>query len=380
MSNFEVLSIDVDDRLRAVCVTVRATYDWYLTATRGAEDNLSIQRKIIGGRKSYQTLRADLVRGCVLPPIVLATMSAKVPSSLSYKAIGSTKRRSKSSISKLSAALVKTTDFYIVDGLQRTNALRQVCDELEEPGKAEFLARALRLEIWLDISFGALAYRMLLLNAGQRPMSIPHQVEILSEKLAKDLSDILGLTIFTRNDGRRRVQPGQFALSRVAQAFQAWLQGQPNLDIRNTVMEQLLAESAIETLGHSLSGPARTEDRDAFHDFFKWLVQLDHAIGEEHREFLGNDTVLQGVAAAFGSVTRKADHQAKAKKAAAKMLSSQKKGDSLRIEMFDQLRRGIDPKRQNVGDATRQMVYRAFEEYLRSGGEKEMAECWQLGA
>lgn len=387
MSEFEILSVDTDDRLHAVCITGRANYSWYLAATEGAEYNLNIQRKIIAGRKSYQTLRADLARGCILPPIVLATKNVKAPTRLSYKQVKEAPKLNSRTTNVLAKSIseAKEANFYIVDGLQRTNALRQVRESLSGQERANFLRREIRLEIWLNITFGALAYRMLLLNAGQRPMSIAHQVEILSSKLAEDLGDIKGADISLKVDSRRRVQAGQFALFRVSQAFQAWLQGQPTVDVRNTVMEQLLAESAIETLGESLSGPASNNDRDAFHEFFEWIVKLDHAIDDSHREFLGNETVLQGIAAAFGSVTRKREHRAKAQKAAERLLADQRKAfkkgqDALAIELFEELRSGIDAKRQNVGDATRQMVFRAFEEYLRSGGSKKMEECWKYGA
>lgn len=387
MAEFEILTIDTDDRLNAVCITGRATYDWYLKATNGAEDNLTIQRKIIAGRKSYQTLRKDLARGCILPPIVLATRNVDAPSRLEYRRVKRNPKINRTTTNSLATSIgkAKQSNFYIVDGLQRTNALRQVHEDLEAEEKIKFLQRQIRLEIWLNISFGALAYRMLLLNAGQRPMSIAHQVEILSSKLAEDLSDIEGVDISRKVESRRRVRAGQFALSRVSQAFQAWLQGQPTVDVRNTVMEQLLAESAIETLGQSLSGPTSAKNRDAFHEFFEWIVQLDYVIADTHREFLGNETVLQGIAAAFGSVTRKREHETRAKKAAARLLANQKKSyekdqDALAIDLFDELRGGIDAKRQNVGDATRQMVFRAFEEYLRSGGSKKMEECWKYGA
>ena len=70
--NVEALAIDRDDRLRSYCVTAKCSYRDFLWLTAGAERNLEIQRSIIKGTKAYATLRSDLKRGCVLPPIVLA--------------------------------------------------------------------------------------------------------------------------------------------------------------------------------------------------------------------------------------------------------------------------------------------------------------------
>jgi hypothetical protein len=138
---------------------------------------------------------------------------------------------------------VQPNNVYIIDGLQRTNAVLQASEELSPSAKIQFLANRIRFEIWVNIPFGALAYRTLLLNAGQKPMSIKHQVEILSMKLSEELASIEGIEILTALEARRRTKKGQFNLAPLAQAFQAWLQGQPNIDLRNLVMEQLLADS-----------------------------------------------------------------------------------------------------------------------------------------
>jgi len=58
-----------------------------LNVTTGAEDNLRIQRAIIGGSKAYQTLRSDLKRGCILPPLVLAVSSIDLPTGLTREAL-----------------------------------------------------------------------------------------------------------------------------------------------------------------------------------------------------------------------------------------------------------------------------------------------------
>src|SRR5207248_54821 len=113
---------------------------------------------------------------------------------------------------------------YIIDGLQRTNALRETRDDLQGAERDDFMRRPLRAEIWLNIPFSAIAYRMLLLNAGQKPMSIKHQVEVLSTQLSADLRDIPHLRIQSSLGAERRTQAGDFTLAKLSQAFQAWLQ------------------------------------------------------------------------------------------------------------------------------------------------------------
>jgi hypothetical protein len=370
-------TIDRDDRLNSYCVTAKCTYRDFLSLTAGAEGNLVIQRAIIKGSKAYATLRRDLKRGCVLPPVVLAaTLALNEPIEDIYQ---------HADLAGMAMQLSELTppQIYIIDGLQRTNAIRQTANELEGPGLEEFLDRPLRLEIWLNIPFGAIAYRMLLLNAGQRPMSVKHQVEVLSSKLIDDLSDIPNLDIFRVADTRRRAQPGQFPLAKLAQAFQAWLQGQPNLDLRNTVMEELLAESAIEVLGNSVGEgiPGNAND-DGFNKFITWVVDLDVALGPDNIQFLANETVLLGISAAVGALERSEILSKRVWPALDALLDSVRlRGSSaIGLATFDTVKQGIDSSKLNVGVATRELVFTAFKEYIRGAAETPMDECWLVGA
>lgn len=374
--NIEALSIDRDDRLRNYCVTARCTYRDFMTLTEGAEENLDIQRSIIKGTKAYATLRSDLKRGCILPPIVLA---------VSVQLMTDVGAGANVDLAQLSTDLSSVTSdgVYVIDGLQRTNAIRQTARELEGEELDIFLGRLLRVEMWLNIPFGAIAYRMLLLNAGQRPMSVKHQVEVLSSKLVDDLAGIPNLDIFRVLESRRRTQPGQFPLAKIAQAFQAWLQGQPNLDLRNTVMEELLAESAIEVLGQTVPVGANSQNQDGFHRYAGWLVQMDIALGVEKISFLGNETVLLGLSAAVGAMERNDSLAKRVWPALNKLLtevSNNQAADPIAFAIFEKLRQGIDSSKVNVGQATREMVFNAVKEYIRGAGDTPMHECWQIGA
>jgi len=374
---FKAVCIDYDGRIKASCVTAQVTYEWFLNAVRGSEANLEIQRGVIGGRKAYATLRQDLKSGCVLPPIVLAEAGATT----AVVVDGVEK-----SLEVLSAELgaIQGDSIYIIDGLQRTNAIRRTVEELKHDPDAlqEFMQRKVRVEMWLGATFGAIAYRMLLLNAGQRPMSMRHQIEVLSSRLGQSLSDIPGIDIFTVGDSRRRANPGQFQLAKLAQAFQAWLQGKPNVDVRNVVMEELLAEGAIETLGYALDDADPTGN-DGFHRLMSWIVNMDRYLGRENLTFLGNETVLQGVAAAVGGSERHEKISDRVWSSMDELSDSCSKGNAaevLGVELFNQLRTSFDVGKVNVGSATRELVYGAFQELFFSGGLRSMRECWEIAA
>lgn len=380
----QILSIEYDARLKATCVSASANFSWYLEKVQGADDNLTIQRGIIGGTKSYATLRADLKRGCLLPPIVIAAkalnLSPEVNSALNEGRIGEI-----DPLVILNAVTqVTPQNVYIIDGLQRTNAIRQTLDDITDPvERASFLGRNTRLEIWLEIPFSALAYRMLVLNAGQKPMSIKHQIEILSMKLQEELSPIDGIDIFSSLEPRRRTRGGQFQLAKLAQAFQAWLQGQPNIDLRNAVMEQMLADTAIETLGASLESEGPQIANDGFHRLVQWMVSIDLVMPEDTNSFFGNETVLLGLAAAVGSSERNPQLKERVWNCLQALLDKYQQNagvDHLAVRQFDELRKGIDVSTRNVGQATRDMVFRAFQEHFFSNGIKPMTDCWTFAA
>lgn len=372
---FNAIGIDYDGRINAWCITAQCTYEWFLNAVRGTDENLEIQRTVIRGKKAYATLREDLKRGCVLPPIVLAEAGREISAVLN----GVPK-----DLSQLSDELrsVDSESVYIIDGLQRTNAIRQTVTELEGQERTNFLAGKLRVEFWLGATFGAIAYRMLLLNAGQRPMSMKHQIEVLSSRLRQALADIGGIEVFTVGDVRRRTRPGQFQLAKLSQAFQAWLQGQPNVDVRNVVMEELLSEGAIETLGGSVGG-AQGGDQSGFKRLVQWIVSVDNLLGVEHIQFFGNETVLQGFCAAVGGSERHAKISDRVWPSLDALLEEARASgasQALAVEDFNSLRTGFDVSKVNVGSATRELVFGAFQELFFSGGLRSMRECWQFAA
>ena len=380
---FEVVGIDFDNRINSFMVSARADYEWYLEKTEGSEENLAIQRDIIKGSKPYKNLRADLKLGCILPTIVLAVRQIEASVLEKYDPENGFMKASRDDLNKLESAIAATTPAHvdIVDGLQRTNALRQTLEELERSERPVFLHRSLRLEIWVNIEFFPLAYRMLLLNAGQRPMSMKHQIDILSGSLATDLQDLPEIEIFRLKDHKRRIRPGQFHLSTLAQAFQAWMQRSPNVDRTNLVVETMVIDEALDSLGIDLSGENGNQ-RDGFRQFVGWLLRLDQALGEEHNRFFANDTVVLGFAAAIGFAHKNETLQDRLSSAMEKLIRAVEKGgeDPLGVMTFEQIRRSVDTKRSNVGEATRGLVFRAVREFIMQDGTSPMVECWTQSA
>jgi len=379
----EVIGIDYDSRIKNFMVSARADYEWYLQKTRGSEENLEIQRDIIRGSKPYKNLRDDLKLGCILPTIVLAVHNIDDSVTRHYDPGNGFIKAERAHLNALESLIstIEPTRVDIVDGLQRTNALRQTFELLGEEEKAIFLRRSLRLEIWINIPFFPLAYRMLLLNAGQRPMSMKHQIDILSGGLANDLQDLEGIEILRQKDHRRRVRPGQFHLSTLAQAFQAWMQRSPNVDRTNIVVETMVVDEALESLGIDLSSNDGNQ-RDGFRQFVDWILKLDRGLGEAQNRFFGNDTVILGFAAAIGFAHKSEVLQERLPRSMQKLISNIESGeaDPLGVQTFEEIRRSVDTKRSNVGEATRGLVFRAVREFIMQDGTCPMVDCWTQSA
>ena len=381
---FEVVGLDYDQRIRCFMVSARADYEWYLNKTSGSEENLEIQRDIIKGTKAYRTLRADLKLGCILPTIVLAARNIDDSPTRNYDVGNLFIEANPRDLRRLQTSIDEATpaDIDIIDGLQRTNALRQTLSELSEVEKFTYLARSLRLEIWIGIPFYSLAYRMLLLNAGQRPMSMKHQIDIMSGGLAADLSSISGIDIIKIKDRKRRVRAGQFHLSSLSQAFQAWLQRSPNVDVNNMVVESLVVDEALDSLAVDIHKDINDVSREGFRSFVSWMIILDNVVSRIDNRFFGNDTVVLCFAAAIGFAHRNEHLQARLQNSMQRLIdeAESRPDDPIGISIFEQLRKSIDPKKRNIGEATRDLVFRAVREYILQDGFSDMSTCWTQSA
>lgn len=382
-----ILDILRDDRIKATSVFLEMTVGDYLRLVSGAEKNLEIQRAIVKGFKPYERLRKDLRRGCIVPAPVLASRAGTIesPSTDTDAAFVST------------LSTLPPESIYIVDGLQRTNAIQQAHRELDNDERDQFSARLMRVEFWPDISLSALTYRMILLNAGQKPMSLKHQMEILSTPLSDALSMRFSgmVEIYREKDDDRRSGPGQYQFSLIASSFQAFVQRSPHVQIRNDIVEELNKLDVLETYGASVGvGPTdgAKDPLDGFYEYFDFLLTLDSELWRIYprnaetvdgldipsaRTLLSRETFHLGLAAAYGwCLDGKA---AFLKTAREKLLTDLKAAapgsDPLALGRFDQIQSGFK-RRDNIGEQARDLVFNGFKEYFRGEGQAAFERIW----
>ena len=205
-----VISVLSDTRIKALNVQIELSASEYIRIAKGILGNNEYQRKKIKNAGTiYSLLKADIVQGCLMPPIVLASRFEPVPS---------TDKIDEGFISE--QVFPNVSALLILDGLQRTHSLIEVFDD---PANASMLETyKVRLEIYLNITEVGILYRMLTLNAGQTPMSLRHQIEILYSNYSG--SSIGEVNILRQIDESSRMSHKDYNYSDLIEGYNSYLE------------------------------------------------------------------------------------------------------------------------------------------------------------
>lgn len=207
-SSVEITCVLNDRKVRSKNIQFTIDIKSYVELAEKIIRNNPFQRNRVSRSGSvYNLLKEDILQGCIIPPIVLA-------STYSHK--------SNDDNELFKVALDNHFDLKILDGLQRTLSLIDVYnnnkthfDTLEE----KYLIRA---EVYLSISDTGILYRMLTLNTGQTPMSLRHQLEILYSKYLG--TDLMGITILRETDDDIVDSIDKFKFSDLIDGFKSYIE------------------------------------------------------------------------------------------------------------------------------------------------------------
>ena len=112
-----VLSFIPDHRIQSTNVLIELTIEEYLVFAEYILDNNEYQRKKVIKGKIQELLKTDLLKGCTIPPIVLAVKKDAVSKDFDYKAFSDVDYVSK---------IFDAREFLILDGLQRTYVMLEI--------------------------------------------------------------------------------------------------------------------------------------------------------------------------------------------------------------------------------------------------------------
>lgn len=375
----KILGTAEDLRTETPVVYAQIPISEFLDLVGSEFETFTIQRRR-EKHKAYERMKRDLAAGALLPSITLAVKPERVD--LIKPAV---EQRNDSMLAEL---LAEPGGVNILDGLQRTYIIKDLIEE-----RIKFhSSQTLHLEFWLEGNIDHLVYRIIVLNAGQKPMSMRHQVELLFTTLKHRIEQqIPDLSIYTEKDQTRRRRPRKYALDRLASAYQSFLTRSPEVSKENIVAQQLVESEALDASEQQLTSQ--------FNDFIRLLQRyskLDDEICRLYDEqnedqeiptganWFGSANVMQSFFAAYSQFVTSNKHSERAVAALDKLNADLETSgigtDPLGLKALRDIERGFNPRKVNVGFATRKLLTNGFKEYLRNGGETPFNDCWKFAS
>lgn len=392
---FNIMGQTTDHRTQAKVLYCKCSINDYLQIVGDDFENFSIQRKR-ETHKAYKRLKEDLKQGALLPSITLALKPHLVEEALTKI----------EDLSALSQFINKGNLADILDGLQRTYLIKDLVSEGHAfPDDQEVL-----IEYWMEGDISRLIYRMIVLNAGQKAMSMRHQIELLFMSLKETISEeISDIDIFVEREGTRRTLPNKYSLGVIASSYQAFLTRSTEIDKNNLVSSALIKDTVMDA-----SEEEHTAKFSLFIEYFRKVKNIDRLAWNyyeqlfdearfnelndsksEHTEeqseefsklrvfknskvWLGSDNVMLSI---YSSIAQLCNTGRQDRVDAAlerlKVMFERNEDDPLGMYSYERFRSEIDPKKSNVGNATRKLLVNGFKEFFRDEGETPFAQCWE---
>lgn len=261
----ELISTLHDGRIDAKNVLVLVSISEYLAIAKEIMRNNEFQRRRVKSSPTiYSLLKEDIMRGCVMPPIVLA--------------FGGNGANDVQAGDEVAFIREHSRDLLILDGLQRTASIIELEAELLAREDANSVRRLgeqkLRLEIYIGLNRLGVLYRMLTLNTGQTPMSLRQQVEILF----LDYSRVpMGDIVLVRESDDDAVDAlGKYSFKAIIDGFSSYLERNELPIDRYDLLESV---KSLEKLSK--------EDSDR--NLFKEFTETYHALVKKFDEITGGE-------------------------------------------------------------------------------------------
>lgn len=232
--SIHLYSIDDDDVIKSKFLTGKTTYDFAIKKLYPLINKLDIQRSL-QNPTFYKRLREDLLNGCIIPPITLAFVEDQnqVPNDI---------QEAEDFIN------AKIDSAFILDGIQRINAIFQTYQQPDLVGKTLDINHPLFLNIVICKSMDNLLYRMITLNNGQKPMTANHQIEILLNNIYK--FDDLNIIILSEKEKKGKKIKNSFDKANIIKSYLAFLSDSLAIDNRKIIedkMDELIAMNILKS-------------------------------------------------------------------------------------------------------------------------------------
>ena len=376
MKSLEIIGYTKDFRTNTNILYAQIKINEYLELVGKDFDRFEIQRKK-EKHKGYNRLKRDIERGTLIPTITLAVE----PSSVNQFETLLEERNS----TKIIEMLVSLTDkIYILDGLQRTYIISDIKSNMPFNDGQKLL-----LEIWFEEDLKHLIYRLIVLNSGQKPMSMRHQIELLFITMRETLvKKVDGLILLEEKNEEIRSKAKEFPFERLVTSYKSYLTKSPEVDKDNIVAERMIESDMLDSDEEFLS-----QSFFKFTNILEKYCLLDEQLFRiyngsdkaKYRNWLADANVIQSFFAAVKSFSSNEKREAIVADSIDKLLLELKlknKGDDAfnLKDLYEILSNESVSKKYNVGFATRKLLTSAFVEYFRYEGEQPIKECWIISS
>ncbi len=131
----------------------------------------------------------------------------------------------------------------IIDGMQRTTALKEAKDSFEKDLN-------IRVEFWIADKLNSLIYRMLVLNTGQVPWEMARQLETIYSQLLTSIKERISIDeieIFKKDNKPRRLSDTQFEAHKIIHLYMVFASRRYDFNLKDKVAEDFARLDTIET-------------------------------------------------------------------------------------------------------------------------------------
>ncbi|MBL7858929.1 MAG: hypothetical protein JNM57_14660 [Cyclobacteriaceae bacterium] len=223
-------------------------------------------------------------------------------------------------------------------------------------------------EIWTGLSEKSEVEKMLVLNAGHKPVKTKHQLEllfrniipILQKRNYKEFSVKREKEISSTNFSKQRVV-GQFHFSSLITALLSFSEGRPltsNIDLIQKKQSDYFDDKIFDEL-------LKYEFLD---EFINTLLSFDKALfqhyGNEGTKWFGRETTLVGFFAAAGKLSQ--ENESTLPQNSLELLKEKLLGnpDILALDVFERVRNSQDLAKINIGTINKRAVYNGIYDIL----------------
>ncbi len=388
----EQVSCIFDKRSKCYSIVCDVTLDWYLDLVETPYEsggNIEGQREALStkaGRRIRSQMVDDFKAGGVLPAVVVGLETSGI-------------KFVEGNTPKIFDLLANfpSEDISILDGMQRTTAMKEAMESTEE---ADFKNRIIRVEFWVAEKIHALLYRMLVLNTGQVPWSLRRQIEVVFSSLKKDLVDrVENLQLLEVDTSERRTAAGLFHANKLIEIFLIIGTRSERLDVKEKLADDFLRLDFIENASDK-------ELTEYYFSIVQVIVNLDLALGRENVnlaegrfkkgiDLFSSQPALSGFSVAIsqhifgrpGKVTDATKQQERKEKLVSGFTALiQKMNEMSQQELkdfcaFDVLNEETSPFKQSgkIGDEERRYFKQAFKVIMEENFDIDSLEvCWRV--